>query len=199
MTRKNVHRIGALALISFLVFAAGCLLNPDDNKTPAKTTAQFKSLADKENVIFNLALSYQQADITHYEELLHPNYTWYFQSADLLRGLPVFWTREQDLDATTNIFRSARGQNANPMMNLDRIALEITAGSWAPVDSVGGAPCNDCWTTTREYSLSCMTSGGLNGFTGNDMVQFVVVPVGDGGQKVYKIWQMRDLRMPGHD
>lgn len=199
MTMKSARMIAALLLISFLLFAAGCVLSPDDNKTPAKTTDQFKSLTDKENVIYNLALSYNKADIAHYEELLHPDYTWYFQSADLARGLPVFWTREQDVSATANIFRSVRGQNSNPEMNLDKIELEITAGSWSPVDSVAGAPCSDCWMTTRQYSLTCLTSGGQNGFTGNDMVQLIVVPVGDEWQKVYKIWRMQDIRMAGHD
>jgi hypothetical protein len=199
MKMTNAHGKAALLLAAFLIFAAGCVFSPEDNKTPPKTTDQFKALSDKENIIFNLVLSYNRADITHYEQILHPDYTWYFQSVDIARGLPVSWTREQDLNATRNMFLGAKGQNPNTEMNLDKLQLEMTTGSWAPVDSLGGVSCNDCWMTTRQYSLSCMIRGSFDGFTGNDMVQLIVVPVGSGSQKAYKIWRMQDIKIAGPD
>ena len=198
---KIARRVLALAFASFIVFVAGCDGFDFDPEPPfiPSPPPQFKPLSEKENLVFNLVLSYNRADITHYEELLHPDYTWYFQSADQARGLPVFWTREQDLNATKNMFLGARGQYADTAMFLDKLSLDITSGSWVPIDSIGGAPCNDCWMTARQYSLTCMLSGGSDGFAGYDLVQIIVMPVGDGAQKVYKIRRMQDIRIAGPD
>jgi hypothetical protein len=191
--------IGGLALACVGVIA-GCdngLTNgyePPPHKPP-----EFKPLTEKENLISNLVLSYDSADIGHYEELLHSDYTWYFRTADAERGLPVFWTREPDLEATKNLFLAVRGQYSDRQMNLDALQLQIEGGSWAQVDSLAGSPCDDCWVTTRQYLVNAVLTGGLDGFAGDGLVQIIVAPAGEGTEKVYKIWRMQDIKIAGPD
>jgi hypothetical protein len=197
MLKINFKRLAAFALVSCLAFVFGCLFGPKDDKVPPKTTKNFKPLTEKENVIYNLVLAYDKADITHYDELLHANYTWHNQVDPLNPNLEEQWTRAQYLSATTNMFDATRGLNPDPDLNLDKLELDIASASWALYpDSIPGYPhpCGDCWETTREYFVTVTTKGG-DTYIANDLCLFIVVPVTDGGVKVYKLWRADDLPM----
>jgi hypothetical protein len=191
MSRISMSGLAALALISCLCLIGGCkdTTAPAPAPDPSKT---FRPLTDKADVITNLVLSYTKADITHYEELLHPDYTFYLQAWDVTNG-KEFFTRTEDVNIQTEMFKATRGQATTPALNLDRLELSLTGGSWTPVDSIDGAPCVDCWKTTREYTMTLIFTGGLNGYTGNDQTEFIIVPVIEGGKKLYKLWRQTDI------
>jgi len=193
MPAIRTKRVAALALAACMVFAFGCIFGNDDDDNKPTPVPDFKALTDKENVIYNLVQSYAKADITHYDELLHADYLWYFNPSDVVMGgLDTFWTRAQDVAATTNIFKAAKGQAVDPDMNITNLDLAIASSSWASVDSIDGSPCDDCWETTREYSLTLvMQSSDVHVASG--LVMFIVVPVDDGGTKLYKLWRADDL------
>ena len=185
----------ALAIVATvaLVMNYGCILSPDEGGGGGdNNTVQFKPLTDKENVIYNLVLCYKAADFNHYNELLHPDFTFHNQKDPLNPGLDEQWNKAQDIQITTNMFNSTRGQNPDPNWNLNKLELTITTASWAPVDSIGGAPCDDCWQTTREYYITAVTDGG-DTYIGNDLSLFIVVPVTEGSTKLYKLWRQDDL------
>ena len=196
MNRISVSALAALALISCLCLF-GCGKDTTETPPPPDPPKTFKPLTDKADVIANLALAYNQADIVQYEKLLHAGYTFYNQERDVqMWGMETFRTREWEVAATRNMFLAAKGQlSANPALNLDVLSLEITAGSWTPIDTVPGlpAPCVDCWTTMRPYMLRLMLTGGASGYTADDLVQITVVPVQEGGKKLYKIYRMDDI------
>ena len=194
MPTIRTKRVAALALAACMVFAFGCIFGNDDDDNKPTPVPDFKALTDKENVIYNLVQSYAKADVAHYAELLHEDYTWYFNPSDVtMGGLDTFWTRAQDLAATTNMFSAAKGQAADPDMNITTLELTIASASWAVVDSLDGNPCDDCWETTREYLLTLVMHAGEETYISNGLVAFIVVPVDDGGTKLYKLRRTDDL------
>jgi len=194
MVRMSSRGFAALALISCFSFLGGCR----NLSAPAASPGAFKPLTEKENVISNLMMSYDRADIASYGELLHPDYTFYLQARDVASGQDEFWGRDQDLRVTRNMFLAAKGQYAaDPAKNLDKLTLELGSGSWSPVDSVDGSSCADCWMTTRDYRLSLMFADHESGIVSNDLAQIIVVPVDEGGRKLYKIWRLTDVHGAG--
>jgi hypothetical protein len=185
--------VGACAL----AFFCGCILSPDQDKNGGGGggTPIYKDLTQKEDPIDNLMTSYNNANIQEYEKLLHPDYLFYNQTADVAQGLPEFLTKDTDVRETTNMFAAARGQYKNAAQNLDALTLEITPASWMSLDTVPGlpAPCVDCWATTRQYLVNAVLTGGQTTLRGNDLVQIIVVPVEENGKKLYKLYRVEDI------
>ena len=190
-------KVALLALgVCALAFSNGCIFSPETGPVgPTLPPAESKDLTQKEDPIFNLILAYNNADIAQYEKLLHPQYTFYNQDKDVLTGMDKFRTREWDMSSTRNMFLATRGQCPEPTLNLDVLKLEMGDGSWMMADTVPGlpTPCVDCWTTMRRYTVSLMLTGGINGWNGDDVVQIIVVPVDEGGKRLYKIYRMDDI------
>jgi hypothetical protein len=179
--------------LCLLAFAYGCILSPDQGGGGDPTPpVVWKDLTHKDDVIENFVNAYNKADITHYQQLLHPDYTFYLQKADVTNG-KEFFTRTEDVNIQTEMFKATRGQATNASLNADKLELSILSGSWLAVDSIGNQPCNDCWKTTREYTITLIFTGGQNGYTGNDQTEFIVVPVVEGGKTLYKLWRQTDI------
>lgn len=199
MNAKLKGVLAAIAVCAFL-FGYGCIFNPDqggggNNNGPPVV---YKELTQKEDVVDNLVTCYNNANSAHYEELLHPDYTFYFQDVqDGGGGGKQFFTRSEDIALQQNMFNATRGAASDPALNLDKLTLTLTAGSWTSFDSLGGAQCNDCWTTQREYTVTIIFTGGQNGYTGNDLVELVVIPVEENGKKLYKLWRLTDIKQSG--
>jgi hypothetical protein len=189
----------SIVAAAWLFIACGCILSPDKNPgcQNCQDTTGFKPLTDKENVIFNLMLCYKKADINRYDDLLHEQYTWHNQLDPVNPNLEEQWTRAQDFNATSHMFDAARSAYSDPNLNLLKLELDIKDASWSLYpDSIPGYPhpCDDCWQTTREYYITAKTEGG-DTYIGNDLCQFIVVPVTEGSAKVYKLWRADDLPM----
>ncbi|MCX5753479.1 MAG: hypothetical protein NTW97_07490 [Candidatus Krumholzibacteria bacterium] len=54
------------------------------------------------------------------------------------------------------------------------------------------APCDDCWETTREYSLMLMMTNGGMTYIANGSVTITVVPLPVPGMPVYRIIRCYD-------
>jgi hypothetical protein len=194
MPRVSVSRIAALAVIATLCLIGSCKDNPESPpKIDPSTT--FQPLTDKAAVIHNLVLSYNNADLAEYQKLLHPDYLFYNQAADVAQGLPEYITRDADINTTKNMFLAAKGQYPDPSLKLDALTLEITPASWMQLDTVPGlpAPCIDCWATTREYLLNLVFTDGQLTLRANGLVQIIVVPVNESGTKLYKLYRVEDI------
>ena len=196
MKSSRVRMLAALVLILAVSFFPGCPFGPDDDKeTPP--AVEYKPLTDKENVLYNLIKSYNQANIEEYVKLLHDDYIWYNQAQDVTQhGLPEFCTRAEDIDMTTGIFQAKLGTHPDPDKHLSRLELKFYGTTWVSITELGGTPCEDCWEATREYYLTLILKNGAMTYIANDLVKFTVVPVTVGDKKLYKLRRADDLPRP---
>jgi hypothetical protein len=183
-----------LMLVLWMSLFAGCIFGPEKSKektTPASAQI-WKPLTEAENVIYDLIYSYNRADTNSYKALLHADYTFCRQAHEVLPGEEACWTRLEDEKIVARLFRAARGQySEDPAKNLKRLTLEVAPSPWASLAEIGGAPCEDCWTTTREYFMTAEM--GDKTFQASDLMEFIVVPVDEGGKKLYKLWRATDI------
>ncbi len=141
-------RGAALFVAAGLFLFSGCIFGTDDESEPKEPVPDYRPLTDKENVIHNLVESYKWADIEEYTELLHPDYVWFNQPEDvILRGLPEFYTREQDSAMTGGLFSAKLGTHEDPLAEIESLTLTISSGGWLDVTELNGDPCEDCWET----------------------------------------------------
>lgn len=181
-----------LPLLSLLAFP-GCILSPEQDPNPPNPKENFKPLTDKENVIYNLVQSYKFKDIAKYDELLHPDYIWRNQETDIQAGkVPSeFYTRDQDIQGTNGLFKAFLGTHPDPSVVVDAIDFLIQPAAWQQITEVDGNPCEDCWETSRIYEITVTTP--TKTLYGNDLVKFIVVPVMEGGTKLYKLRRGDDI------
>jgi hypothetical protein len=185
----TLWRVAAFAVAASALIVLGC---SDDSTQPKVTKPRYPEATTPEIVIGNLLLSYKDCDFGQFEKLLHPDYTWYNQPGDA----PEFYTRSEDSLITLNMFLAARHTHPNSKLWLDRLELRLYPSAWQPVLLFNGAACEDCWATTREYSIILITTGGATTYIAEDLVEFVVVPVIVDGTKLYKIIRCEDLPRP---
>jgi hypothetical protein len=186
-----------LALV--LILVTGC-----EDSSPSKPDpepAQFEDLTERGDVIHNLILSYSEKNIEEYSKLLlraddtyggsiYPSgYIWYNQPGVIVGE--EYISREEDIARTTNIFLAASGTPAKPEHpEILGLHLDILNGTFSAIDSLFGEPCEDCWFTERGYNL--FLEMGETDFQALDNVQFYIVPVDEGGTKIYKIAVAKD-------
>ncbi len=177
MTRTNPLKIiAAIALVSVLS-SYGCILNPEKGEPDVPPVViDWPELTDKEAVIETISLVYehyrQGSDelIEHYTTVLYDDpsndhdYVWNMQEGDIIAGHNPIMLRDEDIQGTRFILENASA-----------LTLDISAGAWDPIPDV----CEECWETTRTYTISAkMFIGGEDmTFNGDNMrVNFVVGP-----------------------
>jgi hypothetical protein len=192
-------RSAALAFVIALSLFVSCLFGPDDheNRKKSEPVPTCKPLTDKDNIFYNLELAYKTADLGCYLDLLTDSFTFHLQEYDVVHNhLPEYWTRAQDSTHTRNLFLAAKRQHPDTTKNIDRLEFVVENGSWVEIEELGGQPCEDCWQTTREYFLTIVLHGGHTTLYGSDLAQFTVVPVMEGGKKLYKLARIDDIQKP---
>lgn len=182
--------IAVFALIGY----SGCILSPDEEVPEPQPKPTYKSLTDKENIIYNLMQCYKEHNLTRFEELLHPDYVWYNQEG----STPEYNERAQDIYLTDRMFLAAEGKHPDPKLWLDKLELSIVqqGGYWTQVFVIGEVACDDCWETTREYYITAVISGGATTYIGNDLVKFIAIGVDKDGQRIYQLLRADDIKKP---
>jgi hypothetical protein len=186
------------AFMTLAVFAligySGCILSPNEEVPVKPPVATYKSLTDKENLIYNLMQCYKEHNKNRFIELLHTDYVWYNQAG----SNPEYLTRTQDIDQTSKMFDAAEGNYPNPDLWIDKLELSIVQQGvyWTPLTEIEGVPCTDCWETTRDYYITAVVNGGNLTYIGNDLVKFIAIGVDKDGQRIYQLRRADDIKRP---
>jgi hypothetical protein len=74
----------------------------DDKITPPepKPTVDFKNLQNKDDVLFNLELAYNERNMSEYDKLLDENFTFMYRGED---GTMVQWDRDREVRINSQI------------------------------------------------------------------------------------------------
>ena len=101
MTTRRLWPIAMLA--SMAAFAWGCDDGPDGGGDPFSDYPP----PSPENLIIDLAASYEDRDVEQYAKLLDPEFIFYFQPADIPAGLErEYWNRDEDSTGTAALFNA---------------------------------------------------------------------------------------------
>ncbi|MBN2184473.1 MAG: hypothetical protein JW746_04010 [Candidatus Krumholzibacteriota bacterium] len=177
-------------LLSAAVFSAalflinGCILNPETEKPPPPEPIEWPDLTEKEDVIETITLCYENyntatpSDLeTHYREILYDEeghkYVFYLQEGDYGPAEEPLLTLEQDVAGSVNIWKYSSG-----------LTLSLSYSQWE--EYTGDEDCDNCWQTTRTYSIdtSIEYGGEVHDLSGTNMtVIFIIRPQHDDPSK----------------
>jgi hypothetical protein len=187
----------SLLVLCGMVATFGCILNPKSDPEPPPPPPPWPDRTEPEHVVQILVRAYVERNFEKFNEILvDPEYLFFLQETDVQQGEEKFWTREEDYDATRNMFLAALGTPAEDDPEL--VTLELTiegAEVWTAVDSIGDEPCEGCLETQRNYDIKAIAvyPTGETTYLGNDVVLFYVQPAMEGSVLKYKLKRMYDL------
>jgi hypothetical protein len=197
MTIK-IWRALAAAMVVLMLGASGCILNPEeDTKPPEPADIVWPDLTEKEHCIETILLLYDNhnrlGDVSkaisdHYELILYDDpanlkdYVWNMSIVDVTQGDDPIMTRASDIAGTEGLLKNAS------LLDFELLGAPV----WTAVTDV----CDNCWSTTRQYSFTCKITvdGELKSYTSElANVEFVVGPHHNDSNK-WAIYQASDLK-----
>lgn len=177
MLKRKPLKIIAAALTVGVLASYGCILNPDSGGGGEDVTIDWPDLTDREDIVETISLVYENYNrvgidelMTHYSNTMYEDpsgqnsYIWNMQEGDIIQGHNPVMTRSEDLAGTRGILTNASNLN-----------LEISSGTWSQNQDI----CEECWETTRLYTINATFPGEGEPITYNGVnmrVNFVVGP-----------------------
>jgi hypothetical protein len=151
----------ALVFAALLLFSS-CILDP--KKEPpgnnGGNTGTYKSLKEKDDVLENLELLYNQRNETQYARLLDENFTFFFSPTDFAEGkTPPQWGRIKELSTAHNMFNPSYVGPENPITRIN-LVLSYTAGDqqWSATSPDSGYGGETWYEKTANYDLIVTTT-----------------------------------------
>lgn len=178
MKNKLSGRLASLLLVIFaLSLFSGC--TADDPVKTEEDLTDWPDLTEKEDVIETIRLCYENyktatmSDLeTHYRDILYQEegneYVFWLHPDDVETGQEPFMSLTEDVAGSMYIWEHANA-----------LALYLSPGIWIPVEIEG---CDDCFTTSRTYTITTSIDhhGEIFELTGVNMtVEFIVRPQHD--------------------
>jgi hypothetical protein len=165
-----------LVCLSALALLFGsCILDPKKEPPPDNGGGgTFKPLKDKDDVLYNFELAYNNRDINEYTKLTDEDasvYIFVFSPEDFASGKTAqSWERAQDLEITGKIFLRG-GKTKNLSMNFDYVEGDLT---WEEATPPAGHEEESWYQKTVSYDLSLEMTNGQIYFAVDSQALFII-------------------------
>jgi hypothetical protein len=153
----------ALIAMSILVAALALLPSCEDDPVtppPVEPTLQRQPLTSRKAVLNNIEVTYNNRRTDVLDELLDPEFTFFVHPAN--GGLPVMWSRVDELNASQRLILSNR-QTApiDPVARSIRFDLDLTDLQWTSIVP-SSAPGETWYSATVFYSFTIVVEPNSN-------------------------------------
>jgi len=142
----------------------------------------------------NLELSYTQQKYPPYDELLDPNFTFFFSPGDVGGNIPDQWGRAEELGVATLLFDRSLNQPPYPTCRSIRMDLKFESGVvWVEVIP-DDFPEEIWYTTTVYYEFTFEMNPDMTYIaTPGSQAQFTVRNAGTDDAPQWRLVEWRDL------
>lgn len=123
---ERARRATLYAFSLFLITAlgSGCgIFSPDESNEGGGGggTVEFQLATTPSIMIDNFEKSWENLNILEYEEVLHPDFYFWFSPDDLDETQTLSWSRSEEIDSVTNMFSGQTGEKRDPDGNIEII------------------------------------------------------------------------------
>lgn len=169
-----------------------CILDPEKKKDDPNppVVKDFKSLKEKDDVLWNLELAYNLRERWEFEKLLDADFLFFFSEADYSTGnIPESWNRVSEIKTHINLFNENLDSDLRAT-NID-LTLSYTPGEWTEIPQG-----DESWYSMEViYNITVQTKVGVD-YKGNNLkAQFIIreaIPDGE-TEKIWRIVRWRDI------
>jgi hypothetical protein len=157
--------------------------------TPPPVTKEYKDLKEKEDVLWNLELAYNERNGQEFAKLLDDGFEFYVSASDYAAGgIPPRWGLDDEILANDALF-DENLEGPWRATNID-LALHFDEDEWVEIPRGG----DESWYRIDvEYNITVQTVSGVD-FKGNRLkAQLVVRPTEVDGEDIWRIVEWRDI------
>jgi len=151
-----------LILLSVVLFAGlmtSCILDPKEEKNvdPPEPVV-FKDLLERDDILFNLGLAYNERNMTEYSRLLDDSFVFIFSEADFNSGNVTVeqWERAAEVESNTKILHQSN-PDPNRVISID-LDLDYVEDNWTEEASPPGFDGETWFGKTVSYRLVIKTA-----------------------------------------
>ncbi len=179
-----------LILLAALAFVASC--SEDDPVDPGDSISTYQPLTTREAVLNNIELAWTDRESGRIDELLDAGFVFFLSARDVAQGLPAYWSRADELQATTSLFNSSTGTTGLVLSSL-HFDIQFDEVEWHPIHPPS-APTETWYTTTVPYTFTIVTEQGDRYIQPPGAeAQFTVREVDAGGSREWRLLEWRDF------
>ena len=195
MIRRVTCIICAVLIALTIVSGISCFDPDKERPKPKPPVPTYQDLTQKDHVLVNLQLAYNQRNYDRYAELLDdPNFIYYFSDEDFASGkTPEQWGRDEDLECHENMFDP--NNQVHKILSLT-LYLQYPAGQWiATTPDQGRFPGETWYYKSVSYNLTVVVNAQPENITylaQNLKALFTIRQVDRGGKKIWQIVEWRD-------
>ena len=157
-----MYKRSILILLSIIVIAGlttSCIFDPKEQKEPGDPPdpVVYKDLTEKDDVLYNLQLAYNERDFVEYQKLLDDNFIFIFSDTDFSSGkTPEQWNRADEVRVNKKIFDPALPGD-NLVISLE-LSLDYAKENWTELPEKPDHPDESWYTKTVVYYLVVKTA-----------------------------------------
>jgi hypothetical protein len=162
-----------ISLISLTLIVMLGLWGCGDDSTeppPPPSGPEYRDLSEEWHVLNNLELSWDDMNLSRYQELFDPDNFVFFPNPDDVgkNGVPNQWGYAEEIQSAANMFSQAGGREDNPVVHIDVTLYDIETAQWESVESVD-FPGETLRQTVVHYTLRIETVGEVTYVTPEDL------------------------------
>jgi len=185
-----------LCLAVLVAATASCIFDPkkDEGDDDDKPKQSYQDLTQKWHVLNNLELAYRDRLVNRYQDVLDPQFTFFFSEGDVGGEVPEQWGRDEEIEATTRLFDKTLNDPNFPRCK--SIAMDLVneqTVNWVSV--VPEAFPDETWYTANvfyDFQFELEPDLTLIPFLGSKG-QFTVRDVGTPEKAKWQLVEFRDL------
>jgi hypothetical protein len=149
-----------ILIVLACAFLAAVVTSCDEDRVtpPPSSTDEYKNLSEKDDILYNLELSYNKRRFDKYEELLDADFIFYFAEVDYNNpnGTPEQWGRVEEVGANSRLL-SPSTPGDNKVVSID-LKLEYITDSWTEEPANAVHPDEPWYVMTFGYDLVSVTA-----------------------------------------
>ena len=197
MISKRTDEFWCLIAAVFLVLSGLTCSesDPEEPGPPPPPPTGYQNLTQKDHVLNNLELAYNERSFTRYAELLDdPNFVYFFSDEDYAVGrTPEQWGRAEDLDSHQRMFNP--NNPVHKVLSI-KLTLEYPAGQWVETTPDQGQFPGETWYYKEvTYNLTVVVEAQPQNITylaQNLKALFTVRRIEKNGKQIWQIVEWRD-------
>ena len=188
MVRNSIAIILGSVLFTSLVVSCG-----DENpviQEMRKAPPSYKSLAEKDDVLFNLQLLYPQYDWQEYNRVLDDDLIFFFSEDDIANGTP--FTKFEKSDEIRTLQHMGDDSRPDRVLSIE-LTLSYSEEEWTPITPEDQKYAGETWyQKTVVYNMTVQAEPNMT-YTSTDIkAQFTIREGENSGKKIWRIIRWRD-------
>ncbi len=189
-----MFRNAIVLILSGVLFTALVVSCGDENPVIEETQKRppsYKSLAEKDDVLFNLQLLYPQFDLQEYNKVLDDQFIFFFSDDDIGNGIPFTeFFKDDEIRTLRNM-----GDDSRPDRVLSiELTLSYSEEEWTPITPEDQKYAGETWyQKTVVYNMTVQAEPNMTYISTDIKAQFTIREGEDlDGSKIWRIIRWRD-------